>query len=385
MTGHIFLEGEIGTDVTTKTVRDSIALYPEATEFIVHVNSGGGDVYEGYNIGQILKNVGKKTTAQIGALCASIASFAALCCDTVIMAPQGDFMIHLPTGTLSGNAEDLRRGAAQLDRIKSELIDRYMRKVSKKGVTREQLSQMIDKETSMSPSEAFNLGFVDDVQEKMKAVAKFDSKKFIMNTDDKLNEETKGIFKSFGEKLDKVISNLSKFKFKNVAITLADGSIINTTSEDPNAVVGSVVSDEQGVPLKPGTYKTADGLALVVSEGGKVESADPMVEDKGGEAAKLKEEIAALKQQLAQKDVAVAEQKQAVEVIANQVKEFKNSADELKALKDQFEKLKNETFGDTTVPPDAHDKTGAKTSKADPMLDAMASTFGAAYVSSRNN
>ena len=98
MTGHIFIEGEVGSEVTIKSVRGDIALYPQATEFIVHINSVGGDVYDGYAIGNIIKSLGKPTTASIGALCASISTYIACCCDQVLMGPAGDFMIHLPTG-----------------------------------------------------------------------------------------------------------------------------------------------------------------------------------------------------------------------------------------------------------------------------------------------
>ena len=47
----------------------------EITEFIVHINSVGGDVYDGYAIGNIIKSLGKPTTASIGALCASISTY----------------------------------------------------------------------------------------------------------------------------------------------------------------------------------------------------------------------------------------------------------------------------------------------------------------------
>jgi ATP-dependent protease ClpP protease subunit len=381
MTGHIFIEGEIGTEVNTKSVRDSIALYPEADEFIVHINSVGGDVYEGYNIGQILKNLGKKTTAQIGAMCASIASFAACCCDVVIMAPQGDFMIHLPTGTLSGTADDLRRGAAQLDRIKSELIDRYMTKVARKGVTRDQLSEMIDKETSMSPLEAAKFGFIDSVQEKMKAVAKFDLTKFNMN-DIKNTEEVKGFFSELGKKIDNLAAKFTKV-VNSVAVTLADGSTIQSDAADINAIAGSMLTDEAGSPLKAGTYETIDGLALVVDDTGKCVSADPIVADKNSELEKLKQENAALKEQLAKSTQTANEQAKAVEAVAKEVAEFKNTSTELKKIKAEFEKLKNETFGDTAVSTDAPDKTKINTNQIDPMVDAMAKSLGVAYTSSR--
>jgi len=57
MTGHIFIEGEIGSEVTAKTVRADISNYPQATEWTIHINSPGGDVYEGYQIGSIIKNL----------------------------------------------------------------------------------------------------------------------------------------------------------------------------------------------------------------------------------------------------------------------------------------------------------------------------------------
>lgn len=378
MTGHIFLEGEIGTDVTLKTVRDEISLYPQAENFTVHINSPGGDVYEGYAIGNLLRNLGKPTTAAIGALCASIATYAASCCDRIVMPPHGDFMIHLPTGTLSGNAEDLRRGAAQLDRIKSELIERYMIRVGKYGVTREQLSAMIDKETSMSPIEAKAMGFVDDVQEKLKAVAKMDLKKF---NDMENKDEVKGMLESFGKKLD---AFFDKFKVKNVALTLADGSIIQSDSPDAETVVGSTVTDEQGTPLPDGTYPTADGLALVVA-GGKVQSADPVMEDKKDDPAALKAEIEQLKQQLAAQTQAVADQNKVVAEQSEIVKAAAKAKADFKALQDEFNKMKNETFGDPTPPIDAPDKKEAGKKTVDPMLEAMERTMGQAFKTSRFN
>lgn len=377
MTGHIFIEGEIGTKVTTESVRNDISLYPHATEFIVHINSEGGDVYEGYNIAHIISSLGKKTIAQIGALCASIATKVAGSCDRRVMGSVGDFMIHLPTGTLSGNAEDLRKGAAQLDRIKSELIAGYLPLVAKKGVSKEELSQMIDSETSMSPQEALEKGFIDEIQEKMKAVAKIDFKKYNMEN----NEDVKGALTKFAEKLDKFFDRM---KVKNVSLTLEDGSLINSTAEDPNAIVGSTLTDEQGQPLKPGTHKTADGLSLVVTEGGKCESAEAAVEDKDSKMKQLEEENKALKEQIAKSDTKVAEQAKEVAAVAKGLKEFKNQADELKALKAEFEKIKNETFGDTTVVTDAPDKTQVTKKQEDPMLDVMSKQLGRAYTTSRN-
>lgn len=375
MTGKIHIDGEIGSKVTIDTVKDEISLFPEATEFEVHITSGGGDVDEGYAIGGLIDQLrasGIKTVAKINALCASIATYIACSCDVVEMGSHGDFMIHLPTGTLTGNAEDLRRGAERLDRIKSELIDKYLRKVAKKGVTSQQLSAMIEKETSMSPEQAHQMGFIDVIPPKMKVAAFFDPKKFNNMEKALTKEEAKGLFEEWGKKFD----NLFKKRFKNTAVTLADGSIIQSDAEDPNAIVGSSVTDETGAALPDGTYETADGYAMVVA-GGKVASMDPAEKPEEEEMAKLKQENEALKQQLAAQSQAVAEQKKAVETVAQQLTEFKN-------LKADFEKLKNQTFGDPNPPVDAPDKKDAgKAKEIDPMIKQMGDQLGKAFTTSR--
>jgi len=341
MTGHIFLEGEIGSDVTAKTVRADIANYPQANDWTIHINSPGGDVYEGYQIGSIIKNLNKPTSAHIGAMCASIATYAALSCDTVIMNPHGDFMIHLPTGTINGTAEDLRRGAEQLDRIKSELIDRYAPKVARKGVTKEQLASMIEKETSMSPSEALSMGFIDGVQEKMKAVAQLTQ---LYNMEQLSREEAQGFFKAIGDKLDKFING----KFKNsVEIALADGTMAMSDAETVDTIIGSAMTLPTG-PAPDGQYETADGYIINVA-GGKVLTYEPVMEDKGEDpTAALKQQIADLQAQLqAKTNEAATVNAKAIETQARIESNFKN---QMKAIKDELEILKTKTFGDDSKP-----------------------------------
>lgn len=371
MTGHIFIEGEIGTQVTAKTVRADIDTYPSANEWIIHVNSPGGDVYEGYQIGSILKNLGKPTTALIGSMCASIATYDALCCDTVIMSPHGDFMIHLPTATINGTADDLRKGAVQLDRIKSELIDRYAPKVNGKGITREKLSAMMEEETSMSPSEALAMGFVDEVREKLKAVAKWDSNKI------KDMDENKSFFEGLGSKLDTILAKLSP---KNmVEIVLADSSVVMSSAPTPEEVVGSTLTDEAGAPIPAGQVETADGQVITVGDGGVVQTMAPKTEEPMEDAKKLKEENEALKKQLAEANASIEASKQATEAQTKQLAEVKNEVSEMKKT---FEALKNTTVGDKSVPADAADKK-IDAEQEDIQLLAMAERLGKAFTSSR--
>ena len=361
MTGHIFIEGEIGSDVTVKSVRADIANYPQASEWMVHINSGGGDVYEGYQIGSILRNL-SKTTAYIGSMCASIATCCAISCQRRIMSPQGDFMIHLPTGTISGTAEDLRKGALQLDRIKSELISLYAPKVALKGVTTDQLSAMIEKETSMSPAEALAMGFIDEVQDKLKAVAKLDTTKFNMENT-LTREEAEGLFKKMGDRMDKFFAS---FKIKNsVQIALADGSMATSDAATPEELVGSSIVGADGNPLPDGPAETADGYQITVAAG-KVTEYQPLMADNKDQVAQLQQQVADLTAQLATKS---NEATQAVQATAKLETKFSN---EFKALKQELEEMKSKTFGDDTPPakdPNFKNDKGQATKSHDPMID----------------
>ena len=340
MTGHIFIEGEIGTAVTAQSVRADIAQYPNADEYIIHINSPGGDVYEGYQIGSIIKNLGKKTTAQIGSMCASIATYDALCCDHVIMNTHGDFMIHLPTGRIDGTADDLRRGAEQLDRIKSELIDRYMPKVARKGVTRDKVVEMINAETSMSPTEALAMGFVDAVQEKMKAVALMDFKKF--NNDDMDHKETKGLLENIQAEMKAMFKGMRKL-FKNmVEDTLTDGTAIIVMVDPGQVWDGAQVTTADGAPLAPNTYTTASGYTIVVGDGGIITSstesagaadnADSKTNNAMENVDDLKNKIAELESQLAAKNAEAADTTKAIAQMKTQFLNISTQLDEMKKV-----------------------------------------------------
>jgi len=378
MTGHIFIEGEIGSEVTAKTVRADIANYPQAEEWTIHINSPGGDVYEGYQIGSIIKNLGKPTFAHIGSMCASIATYAALSCDEVIMNPHGDFMIHLPTGTINGTAEDLRRGAEQLDRIKLELIDRYAPKVARKGVSIEQLSAMIEKETSMSPSEALAMGFIDGVQEKMKAVAKF---KPIIDMS-MTKQEAEGLFKSLGEKIDSFFNKITKVK--NVELALADGTLVQSTAATPEEIIGSTISMPDGTPAPDGQHETADGQVITVA-GGVVTAYEPKMDDvKEDPTEELKKQIAALQAQLAEKENAATEANaKATEAVKEKEAVTATLKAEFTNLKSELETLRSKTFGDDSKPevnPEFKDEKGKQERPYDPMTQ-----WFDAYKSSRFN
>lgn len=273
MTGHIFINGEIGETTTPVSVRNQIS--PEYSNYEIHINSFGGDVYDGYQIGNMILNLGKPTLAIVEGMCASIATYIACCADKVSMIPQGSWIIHDPTAQTGGRAEDLLKAAAQLNDIKARIMARYMTKVGKKGITQQQLSDAMAQETTYDSDEARKWGFADEVAEKLRAVAKIDLKKF-NNMETLSKEETIGLFEKFGQKIDSLINSISKKEAdkkpkaavkpkNNVVLTLTDGTVLDVNAEDPNNLVGATVANQDGTPLADGTYQTVDGLEIEVS------------------------------------------------------------------------------------------------------------------------
>jgi ATP-dependent Clp endopeptidase proteolytic subunit ClpP len=350
MTGHIFIYGEIGSSVTVESVQNQID--PQATEYEIHISSVGGDVYSGYAIYGVLANLNKPKTVIIEGLCASIATLIAQAGDKVVMTTPAEFMIHNPYVQLAGDSEELKQAAEQLDRIKNTIIGVYRKRT---GMNDDELSKMMDDETWMSADEAKRHGFIDEVQDKLKAVAYIDLKNIKMSKEK--NKLVEILDKGFAE-LKAMITGP-----KNMAtVTLEDGSvvIVGTESEapTPEEMVGASILKEDGSPVEDGQYKTAEGVNVTV-EGGVITAAQVAMPDEPeqsadpSEADALKAKIAELEAALAAKDEAVIEAEDKIQVQDKTIKQFKASVEKLEA---KYNELKNITVGDPNPPVDAHDK-----------------------------
>lgn len=251
MTGDIFIYGGIGTgpgEVSMNSVRAQ--LHPQATEYVVHVMSPGGDVFEGYGIYNLLKNTNKKITAHVEGLCASIATLIVGAADNIVMNRTSEFMIHNPQiSDLKGDSNKLRNVADQLDKIKNLLIDVYERRT---GLPKEKLWELYDNETWLTAQEAHKMGFIDEVQDAIKAVAKLDLTNIKMEKKQSLLAMIRNLFS------EKIRNNFEE--------TLQDGTPIVVLSEDENWTGKQVVTTD-GTPLPDGDHVLASGKTISVAGG----------------------------------------------------------------------------------------------------------------------
>ncbi len=139
----------------------------------LRVHSNGGDVFEGLAIYNTILRHSSGVTTQIDGIAASMASVISLAGSPVKMAENGYLMIHNPAQIVAGEAEDMRKSADLLDKLRDTLAGIY---ASKTGIPEEEIIEMMDAETWMTAAEAHEKGFIDEITDKLEAVASADPK-----------------------------------------------------------------------------------------------------------------------------------------------------------------------------------------------------------------
>lgn len=136
----------------------------------IHINSGGGSVFGGIAIYNMLKRNDAYKTVYIDGLAASIASVIAMVGDEVIIPKNAAMMIHKPMTSYfwtSKNADELRKDAEALDSCQELIMNTYMTKAK---ATREEIEEKVNDETWLTGEEAAEL-FDLTVEEENNAVA----------------------------------------------------------------------------------------------------------------------------------------------------------------------------------------------------------------------
>ena len=133
-------------DMAPQDVADFLNELSGMTDVNVHINSGGGDVFSGIAIYNILKNSTAQITTYVEGLAASAASIIALAGDIIVIPTSAQFMIHNPWTSAMGDANDFRKTADLLDQIALSLVNVYMDN-AQEGITEKQIRQMMDDET----------------------------------------------------------------------------------------------------------------------------------------------------------------------------------------------------------------------------------------------
>jgi len=157
-----------GWGISVQQFKDAFDLVRDKKDITVYINSPGGSVTEGMALYNILASARAKVTIEVIGLAASIASIIALAGKELIMDEGTYLMIHNPWTITWGEADELRKTADVLDKMRGELINIYS---SRSGIDAEEIGQMMDDETWLTADEAMEKGFASRVQRTTKAAA----------------------------------------------------------------------------------------------------------------------------------------------------------------------------------------------------------------------
>lgn len=202
-------------DVCPKDILDFLKGLENQEEIEIHINSGGGSVFGGLAIYNLLKSYKGKKTVYIDGLAGSIASVIALVGDVLYIYKNSMMMIHNPLTAICGyyNAKNLQEQIEALEKCKKSILNVYMANINMaKIIHEEEISQLMDNETWLVGEEIteYFKGYI--LQDKNEIVActssYFDSYK---NTPKNIkNIENKPINNSLEEEKQKILNDLEK-------------------------------------------------------------------------------------------------------------------------------------------------------------------------------
>ena len=119
----------------------------------IYVNSGGGSVFAGMAIYNMIKRHKGNKTVYIDGLAGSIASVIALAGDKVVIPSNAYMMIHKPWTYTYGNSNELREQANVLDTIEEGIMNVYKDNL-KDGVDIEEVRELVNEETWLTGEDA---------------------------------------------------------------------------------------------------------------------------------------------------------------------------------------------------------------------------------------
>lgn len=245
----------------------------EGVHIHLRINSPGGSVIEGTAIYNALKRHKGGLTVHIDALAASMASVIAMAGDRVYIAENAMIMIHNPWTEGTGDANEFRKQADLLDKLRGALIGAYQKKT---GLSKEELEKMMDEETWLDATEAVALGFADAIEEEDKTQAKATP------------EQLKARFQAYAKKeLDTqtkektMIVSAKKFEEVSSLLEVANASLLTLQGEKEELVNTLTSTSEELISMKANleaeaskalelTNKVTELEALIAEEKTKV-------------------------------------------------------------------------------------------------------------------
>lgn len=167
--GDIVSEKWFDEETSATSFRDALKELGDVSTINLSINSGGGSVFDGIAIYNMLKSHKATVNVYIEGLAASIASVIAMAGDTITMRSGSMMMVHMPWTLSQGNAEEMRKTADTLEKTGDSIVDIYSERT---GISSDEIRNIMNEETWLSAEEAVEQGWA----------TKLDKKEAVMNS-----------------------------------------------------------------------------------------------------------------------------------------------------------------------------------------------------------
>tara|TARA_R110001632_G_scaffold34446_2_gene87706 strand:- start:290 stop:1282 length:993 start_codon:yes stop_codon:yes gene_type:complete len=247
----VYLYDEVGSyGISAKDFVNDIKLL-KGKDIYLHVNCVGGEVFDGMAIYNTLKKYKGKVIAYVEGIAASMGSIIPLAADEIIMSENSLYMIHNAWGGAMGEASDMRKTAALLDKLSSEIANIYTKKT---GLPLSQIEEMMNEETWFSSEEALEYGFIDKVSDAVMVAAKYDMTKFKnktqkeivnqLNNNQKSKKMTEELKSWFNTKVEEIVAavkgEVDTIEVSEVNVILSDNEEISNKFSEFEAKVSEI-------------------------------------------------------------------------------------------------------------------------------------------------
>ncbi|WP_312979638.1 head maturation protease, ClpP-related [Leuconostoc falkenbergense] len=167
--GDIVSEKWFDEETSATSFRDALKELGDVSTINLSINSGGGSVFDGIAIYNMLKSHKATVNVYVEGLAASIASVIAMAGDTITMRSGSMMMVHMPWTLSQGNAEEMRKTADTLEKTGDSIVDIYSERT---GISPDNIRNIMNEETWLSAEEAVEQGWA----------TKLDKKEAVMNS-----------------------------------------------------------------------------------------------------------------------------------------------------------------------------------------------------------
>lgn len=295
----IKLVGEVSTyDISAEYIEGELnGLTEEDTvEFVIH--SGGGSVFEGMYIYNLLLACKAKKVGYIYGISASMMTVLGVAMDELYMSPLSMYMTHNVSSLALGNASEMEQSIELVKKLDSILLDAYKKK-TKMSEDEIVSTLMNSKDNWFTPTEALNLGLIDGIEEPNTEIVEKDSD---------LSEY------NYNSLMDVAAANVeSRSKALNKLVTLNFSQMENTELKEKETLTNISATSETtdmiaALNLELDNHKKIIGTkdAEIANLSTKVteleKEKDSVVLEAQNEVRKAKESLDAVSNSIAEKD-----------------------------------------------------------------------------------